>query len=67
MNKFQDKLILLHVVLLPYAEGQMTLNTNACDVQVGIVLLQEQPAKARKPFEYLSRSLTRAKSVYDRT
>lgn len=43
------KLISSSVLALTYAKGYFMLDTVACDVQVGSVLLQEQPDLNKKP------------------
>lgn len=67
MKSLQEKLLSPPVLKLQYAEGQMTLGTDVCDVQIEIVLSQEQLDKIAKPMRNWLRSLTSAKRVYDTT
>lgn len=61
MTGLQKKLFSLLVLALPYLQGQVTLDTDACDVQVGCVTLQEQSEKDRK--SQLGTGLVRSKAL----
>lgn len=67
MHMLQDKVMSPSVLALPYGGGQFTLDTDACNVQIGCVLLQDQPDQTKRPVDYWSRSLTSAKRAYDTT
>lgn len=66
MNSPRKALISPPILTLRKATGHMTLDTDACDIQVGFVLLQ-QPDGTSKPIEYWSRSLTDAECECDTT
>lgn len=55
------------VLALLNSTSHLTLNTDACDVQIGCVVLQEQPNKTFMPIEYWSMSLINAERKYDTT
>lgn len=55
------------VLALPYAGSQISLDTDACDVQVGFVSLQKEPDKKTNPILYCSRLLNNAEREYDTT
>lgn len=55
------------VLALPDLTGHLTIDTDACDVQVGCALLRKQPDKTVEQIGYWSRSLTDAKRRYDMT
>lgn len=57
MKELQNRLILLPVLALQYAEGYFTIDTDTSSVQLGCVLLQRQPVKTTKPVRYWSQSL----------
>ena len=61
-------LISPQVLALPRAGFKYTLDTDACDVQIGCILLQDQPdSKTPKPVGFWSRTLTPAEKGYDTT
>lgn len=41
MERAQEKLISLQILVFQNAEGRLTVDTDGCDVQVGCVLSQE--------------------------
>lgn len=51
-------LMTLSVLALPYSSGHLTLDTDACNVQVGCVLQQKRLDDTTKRFCYCSLSLT---------
>ena len=56
------------VLALPRAGLRFILDTDACDVQLGCVLLQDQPdSKTPRPIGYWSRTLAPAERNYDTT
>lgn len=63
----QQKTISTFILALPYAGGQPMLYTDIFNVQVGCVLLKEQPDTTKRPNGYRSWSLTNAKQAYDTT
>lgn len=67
MKSLKDALISPPVLALPGSAGHLILDTEACNVQVGCVLQQEQPDKVIQTIGYWSRSLTDAKRQYDTT
>lgn len=56
MKRLQQELISPAALAFPCAKGRKTLSTDACDFQVGFILLQEKPDRATKPNRYWSRS-----------
>lgn len=52
MATFQENLISPPILVLSYAEGNFTLDTDACNVQVGWVLLQYQPDTTKQLIGY---------------
>lgn len=67
LNTLKDALSSPPVLALLNSTGNMTLETDACDVQVGRVLLHQQPDETTKPIRWWSRFLTDAESKYDTT
>lgn len=63
MRALQKKLISLLILALPYAGELFTLDTVAVNVQVGCVILQNQPDSKKQPSGYWLRSLTDAKQT----
>lgn len=63
----KDKLVAPPVLALPQLAGQYTIDTDACDTQIGCVILQEQEDKVSNPTRYWSRSLYETERHYDRT
>lgn len=59
MKTCQKKLISQPVLAWPDAEGHYTLKTDTCDVHIGCMLWQEQPAKTREPIGYCFIFLTK--------
>lgn len=55
------------VFTLPNTTGHIALITNACNDQIGCVLLQQPAEETTKPIEYRSRSHTNAERRYDKT
>jgi hypothetical protein len=66
-NNLRDKLLSPPVLALPRAEGQMWLDTNASDAQLGCCLLQQQPDGKPLPLGYWSRTLNAAERNYSTT
>lgn len=66
-NPSKKKLISSPIPALFYAGGHFTLDTNACDVEVGCMPLQKQPDKTKKPVGHRSRSLTKVEKTYGTT
>lgn len=60
-------MILLPVLVLLYVDGHLALDTDACNVQVGCVLLQQQLEKISKQLGYWSRCMTMPKQAYNTT
>lgn len=52
---------------LPHSGGRMMLDTNACRVQVGFVLLQKQPDGTTRRIDHWSRPHNETKQHYDTT
>lgn len=67
MTTPQGKLISPPILALHYTGGHYSLDTDACEVQVGCILLQGQSDKTKKPIGYWSRSHTEAEIAYDTT
>ena len=65
-NELKERLISPPILALPQPHGHYVLDTDACDKQVGCVLMQEQEGTLR-PIGYWSRSLTPAEKNYDTT
>lgn len=65
--KSMQELIVSVVLDLPYADARRALDTDACDVRVGCVLLQEAMNKMEESIEFRSRTLTSAGCVFDST
>lgn len=55
------------VLALPRADGHYTLDTDACDVQVGCVLIQDQRDGPPRSIGYWSRKLTKPEQNYSTT
>jgi len=55
------------ILALPRSESLFILDTDACAVQVGCALLQQQPDKSILPVGYYSRGLTPAEKNYSTT
>lgn len=58
MHELQNKQVSPSILALSCAVGRYNLDTEASNVHVGCVLLQEQPDGSTKPLGYCSRSLT---------
>lgn len=67
MNSLESELLPPHVLTLPISTGHMTLDEDACDVQIECVLFNQQPESTKKPIGYWSRFLTDAKRIIDTT
>lgn len=65
--ELQNKLLLPPVHSLPYAEGRYILDTDAHNIQVGCVRLQEQPVGTTKPIGYWPRYLATSAQAYLKT
>ena len=66
-KSLKSKLVNPPILALPRSEGKFTLDTDACDTQVGCVLLQDQPDGHARPIGYWSRKLTKAEQAYTTT
>jgi len=55
------------ILALPRSEGLFILDTDACAVQVGCTILQQQPDKSILPVGYYSRGLIPAEKNYSTT
>jgi len=62
-----ERLTLTPILALPRLEGLLILDTDACVVQVGCTLLQQQPDKSILPVGYYSRGLIPAEQNYSTT
>ena len=67
LEELKKRLIEPPILTLPRRDGRYTVDTDACDKQVGCVLLQEQPEVPARPIGYWSRSLNQAERAYDTT
>lgn len=67
MNELKNALISPPVLALPNFTGHITLDTDACNVQVGRVLLQKQRDETVRPVGSWSRALNDTKKQYDTT
>ena len=64
----KDKLVKPPILTLPKANRPLILDTDACDHQLGCVLLQKQEdAKTWLPLGFWSRTLSSAEKNYDTT
>lgn len=52
MHELQDKLVSSPILALIYAWSRWNIDTDTCNVQLGCVLIQEQPDGASKPVRY---------------
>jgi hypothetical protein len=66
-NTLRDRLLSPPVLALPRAKGQMWLDTDASDGQLGCFLLQLQPDGKPLPLGYWSRTLNSAEKNYSTT
>jgi len=55
------------VLAVPKANRKLVVDVDACAVQVGCTLLQEEPGELRHPVRYWSRRLTAAEQNYSTT
>jgi len=62
-----ERLTLTPILALPRREGLLILDTDACAVQGGCTLLQQQPDKSILPVGYYSRGLIPAEQNYSTT
>lgn len=67
MQLLKEALIVPAVLALPYRSRRVALGTNACNVQIGCVLLQHQPDRIVGPDGKWSESLTDAELKYGET
>lgn len=67
MHDLQEKLVSPSILALSNAREKYRLDTDACNVHAGCVLLQEQTDRTAKPVGYWSGSLIEAKQAYDIT
>jgi len=63
----KERLTSTPILALPRREGLFILDTDACAVQVGCTLLQQQPDKNTLPVGYYSRGLILAEKNYSTT
>ena len=63
----KTNLVTAPILALPREGYRFTLDTDACDYQVGCVLLQEQPNGDKHPIGYWSRGLNSAEKNYSTT
>lgn len=61
---FQEKLISLPILVLPYTNEHYTLDKHVCKVHVSRMLFQEQPNMTKRPIGNHSRALTKAEKAY---
>lgn len=61
LKTFQEKILSLPVLTTTKSAGEWTLDTNTCDKQIKIVILQAQSSAPPKPVCRWSQSLVRAK------
>jgi RNase H-like domain found in reverse transcriptase len=66
-NTLRDRLFSPPILTLPRAKGQMWLDTDASDGQLGCCLLQLQPDGKPLPLGYWSRTLNSAEKNYSAT
>jgi RNase H-like domain found in reverse transcriptase len=66
-EKLRDNLLNPPFLALPRVEGRFTLDTDACDEQIGCTLFQDQPDGSKHPIGYWSRGLTGAEKSYSTT
>lgn len=64
MHASQEKLVSPPVLALPSVRERNRLDTNACSVQAGWVLLHEQTESTTKPIGCWSRSVTNAEKAH---
>ena len=67
IQKLKDALISAPILALPRPGLPYSMDTDACDYQVGVVLLQLYPDGTRHPIGYWSRSLNDAERNYSTT
>lgn len=67
VNELKHRLVIPPVMAQPRAKGQYTVNTEASDIQIGRVLLQEQNDKVLNPIVYSSKSLCEAERQHNTT
>lgn len=65
MNSLKQVLISPPILAFLKNSGHIKLDTNACNVQIVCVLLQQQPNNPAKPAGYWSKSLTDIECKYD--
>lgn len=67
IKSLQQKFITQQVLPLPKSTGAYTLDTDACGLQVGCILLQQLPEEPDNPIGYWFRSLSDAECTYETT
>lgn len=67
MNAFKKALILSPVLALPDNWGNITLDTDACNIEIDCVLSQQKLDKTAKPVRYWSELLTDGERKNDMT
>lgn len=60
----QKNFILRSILQFLYAQGNFSSNTDACNVQVGCVLLQDKPDSTKQLVGHWPRSLTKMEEAY---
>lgn len=65
MHELEKELVSQPILLLPNAKRKHPLNTNACNVQIECMLLQEHHDGTTNLIEYWSRLLSKAKQAYE--
>lgn len=61
----QEKLTSPPVLALPRFQGRYIIDTDACDKQIGCILLQQQSDGHDEPISYWSRSLNAMEGAYE--
>lgn len=67
MKSLKAALVTSLVQAVPFFGGRAVLDTDACNFQVGLVLLQKQLVDIMKLIDYESRSLTDTEKWYEAT
>lgn len=63
----KERLVKTPLLALPKSNRKFTVDTEACDRQVGYVLLHEKVEGTKNPIGYWSKSLTPTERSYDKT
>jgi hypothetical protein len=66
-EKLRENLLNPPILALPRVEGTLTLDTDACDEQIGCALFQDKPDESKHPISYWSRGLMGAEKNYSTT